>query len=76
MGKPKHNQHRSISPASALFGSDSTFRLLIEQINDYALLTSTGEVATWNRGAQRILYLEPVPKTEDAEVLYIETQKA
>ena len=34
---------------------DETFRLLVDQITDYAifLLTPTGEVATWNPGAER-----------------------
>ena len=36
--------------------SDQVFRLLVNQVMDYAIfmLTPTGEVATWNAGAQRI----------------------
>jgi PAS domain S-box-containing protein len=43
------------SNSSLLSPSDSTFRLLVDQITDYAifLLTPEGEVATWNPGAQR-----------------------
>src|SRR5262245_53032697 len=35
---------------------DEQFRLLVEQVQDYAifLLTTTGQVATWNAGAERI----------------------
>jgi PAS domain S-box-containing protein len=38
-----------------------TFRLLVDQITDYAifLLTPEGDVATWNPGAQRIKGYEP-----------------
>ena len=38
------------------FGDDKVISLLIDQITDYAIfaLTPTGEVASWNRGAQRI----------------------
>lgn len=41
--------------------SDSTFRLLVDQITDYAifLLTPTGEVRTWNPGAERIKRYKP-----------------
>src|SRR5579871_5540244 len=41
--------------------SDSSFRLLVNQITDYAifLLTPTGEVATWNPGAERIKGFAP-----------------
>jgi PAS domain S-box-containing protein len=37
-------------------GDESVFRLFVDQITDYAifLLTPTGEVATWNPGAERI----------------------
>ena len=36
--------------------SDDQFRLLVEQVQDYAifLLDPTGHVATWNAGAERI----------------------
>lgn len=42
----------SSTPGSPL---DQTFRLLIDQITDYAifLLTPTGDVETWNPGAER-----------------------
>ncbi len=35
---------------------ESVFRLFIDQVTDYAifLLTPTGEVASWNPGAERI----------------------
>ena len=38
------------------FGDESIFRLFVDQVTDYAifLLTPTGEVATWNPGAERI----------------------
>jgi len=41
--------------------TDHTFRLLVDQITDYAifLLTPEGEVATWNPGAQRIKGYQP-----------------
>jgi PAS domain S-box-containing protein len=41
--------------------SDSTFRLLVDQVTDYAifLLTPTGEVRTWNPGAERIKRYKP-----------------
>jgi PAS domain S-box-containing protein len=41
--------------------SDITFRLLVDQITDYAifLLTPNGEVTTWNPGAQRIKGFRP-----------------
>lgn len=41
--------------------SDITFRLLVDQITDYAifLLTPTGEVQTWNPGAERIKRYKP-----------------
>jgi PAS domain S-box-containing protein len=37
-------------------GDESVFRLFVDQVTDYAifLLTPTGEVATWNPGAERI----------------------
>jgi len=43
-------------PGKSVLDADSTFRLLVDQITDYAifLLTTTGEVATWNPGAERI----------------------
>ena len=48
------------TPSRFLFG-DNTFRLLVDQITDYAifLLTPSGEVATWNPGAQRIKGFKP-----------------
>jgi PAS domain S-box-containing protein len=41
--------------------SDTLFRLLVDQITDYAifLLTPSGEVATWNPGAERIKGFKP-----------------
>ena len=47
--------------ASRLPSSSDVFRLLVDQITDYAifLLTPTGEVATWNPGAQRIKGYKP-----------------
>lgn len=41
--------------------SDTTFRLLVDQVTDYAifLLTPTGEVRTWNPGAERIKRYKP-----------------
>jgi PAS domain S-box-containing protein len=41
--------------------SDASFHLLVDQITDYAifLLTPTGEMATWNSGAQRIKGYKP-----------------
>ena len=49
------NQASSASPG------DTIFRLLVDQVTDYAifLLTPTGEVATWNPGAQRIKGYRP-----------------
>ncbi len=43
-------------PASQRLESDRHFRLLVEQVVDYAMfmLDPRGIVATWNRGAQRI----------------------
>jgi PAS domain S-box-containing protein len=48
------------TPSPFLFG-DNTFRLLVDQITDYAifLLTPSGEVATWNPGAERIKGFKP-----------------
>ncbi len=47
--------------SSPSISSDITFRLLVDQITDYAifLLTPAGEVATWNPGAQRIKGFKP-----------------
>jgi PAS domain S-box-containing protein len=41
--------------------SETTFRLLVDQITDYAifLLTPAGEVQTWNPGAERIKRYKP-----------------
>src|SRR6516164_1628132 len=57
--KPNHPTTRKIS--SSFLSSDATFHLLVDQITDYAifLLTPTGEVATWNSGAQRIKGYKP-----------------
>jgi PAS domain S-box-containing protein len=48
----------SSAPAtrSTILYGDTTFRLLVDQITDYAifLLTPNGEVATWNPGAKHI----------------------
>ena len=43
-------------PAKSVLDGDNALRLLVDQITDYAifLLTPTGEVATWNPGAERI----------------------
>ncbi|MGB7439256.1 MAG: PAS domain S-box protein [Candidatus Acidiferrum sp.] len=43
-------------PSPSALSSDNTFRLLVDQITDYAifLLTPNGEVQTWNPGAERI----------------------
>ena len=59
MQKPDVNTvHLSASGAQT---GDATFRLLVNQITDYAifLLTPAGEVATWNPGAQRIKGFKP-----------------
>jgi PAS domain S-box-containing protein len=41
--------------------SDNSFRLLVDQVTDYAifLLTPAGEVQTWNPGAERIKRFKP-----------------
>ena len=46
---------------SLILDPDNTIRLLVEQITDYAifLLTPSGEVATWNPGAERIKGYKP-----------------
>jgi PAS domain S-box-containing protein len=46
---------------SQILDPDNTIRLLVEQITDYAifLLTPSGEVATWNPGAERIKGYRP-----------------
>lgn len=51
---------RIMEPASLLH-SDDVFRLLVNQVGDYAifLLTPQGEVASWNRGAERIKFYHP-----------------
>jgi len=57
--KPNHPTTRKIS--SPFLFSHATFHLLVDQISDYAifLLTPTGEVASWNAGAQRIKGYKP-----------------
>jgi PAS domain S-box-containing protein len=49
------------NPQTAQPSNDSTFRLLVDQITDYAifLLTPSGEVRTWNPGAERIKRFKP-----------------
>jgi PAS domain S-box-containing protein len=46
---------------SPILDLDTTIRLLVDQITDYAifLLTPSGEVATWNPGAERIKGYKP-----------------
>lgn len=48
-------------PKKSAISSDSTIHLLLDQITDYAifLLTPSGEVATWNPGAERIKGFKP-----------------
>jgi PAS domain S-box-containing protein len=48
-------------PKRSALSSDSTLRLLVAQITDYAifLLTPNGEVATWNPGAEHIKGYKP-----------------
>src|SRR5215469_18903899 len=63
MAKSGPNENRPSTrkiPSPFLF-SDAIFHLLVDQITDYAifLLTPTGEVATWNSGAQRIKGYKP-----------------
>lgn len=56
------NEYLKSTVASvAQLSGDSAFRLLVDQITDYAifLLTPTGEVVTWNPGAQRIKGYKP-----------------
>jgi PAS domain S-box-containing protein len=50
-----------VSDRQSPLHQDSTLRLLVDQITDYAifLLTTTGEIATWNPGAQRIKGFRP-----------------
>ena len=47
--------HSQKPPRNDLY-DESVFRLFVEQVTDYAifLLTPTGEVASWNPGAERI----------------------
>jgi PAS domain S-box-containing protein len=64
MEQPKSSdkkQNTYMAESQFLYG-DSTFRLLVDQITDYAifLLTPGGEVATWNPGAERIKGFRPV----------------
>src|SRR5690348_2519375 len=42
--------------ASSVFDSDALYRLLIEQVEDYAIfaLDTEGHVRTWNPGAERL----------------------
>ena len=39
-----------------LQGSEASFRLLVESVDDYAIfmLDPEGRIASWNRGAERI----------------------
>jgi PAS domain S-box-containing protein len=56
------NPKNRITVVESGFPSSShVFRLMVDQITDYAifLLTQTGEVATWNPGAQRIKGYKP-----------------
>ena len=56
-----HPQTIQATPSSSSPSSDVSLRLLVAQITDYAifLLTPTGEVSTWNPGAQRIKGYKP-----------------
>ena len=51
----------TIPRSNSSFPADHTLRLLVDQITDYAifLLTPSGEVATWNPGAERIKGYKP-----------------
>jgi PAS domain S-box-containing protein len=59
MEQIKPDANRELHPT--LPSSEVTFRLLVDQITDYAifLLTPTGEVQTWNPGAERIKRYKP-----------------
>jgi PAS domain S-box-containing protein len=48
--------HRTRAPAPALPGRDELYRLLVENVTDYAiiLLSPEGRVATWTEGATRM----------------------
>lgn len=56
-----HTQFGTRVMQSTALHSDGVFRLLVNQITDYAifLLTPQGEVATWNPGAERIKFYRP-----------------
>lgn len=58
---PEVKNRSTTIESSTIPSSDIAFRLLVDQITDYAifLLTPTGEVATWNPGAQRIKGYKP-----------------
>lgn len=51
----------TVPTKSTILDPDKTLRLLVDQITDYAifLLTPSGEVATWNPGAERIKGYKP-----------------
>jgi PAS domain S-box-containing protein len=59
--KPKSTEPAIPEISLPFFFSEANFGLLVDQITDYAIffLTPTGEVATWNRGAQRIKGFKP-----------------
>jgi PAS domain S-box-containing protein len=59
--EPNENHPTTREIPSPFLFLDATFHLLVDQITDYAifLLTPTGEVATWNSGAQRIKGYKP-----------------
>ena len=59
--EPNENHPTTCEIPSPFLFLDATFHLLVDQITDYAifLLTPTGEVATWNSGAQRIKGYKP-----------------
>ena len=58
---PNENRPSTRKIPSPFLLSDAIFHLLVDQIADYAifLLTPTGEVASWNSGAQRIKGYKP-----------------
>jgi PAS domain S-box-containing protein len=59
--------------------SDDQFRLLVEQVQDYAifLLDLTGHVATWNAGAERIKgYTAPEIMGQSCKVFFTEEDRS